>query len=83
MHQVIKPDGLYVANTRFGMYRFHIMDPIRFRQNFKVTLQDLGWRSESRYLVRQDDMASVAYWYQAEPHNRFPELPGKDELEVI
>ena len=48
-----------------------------------MTLQDLGWRSESRYLVRQDDMASVAYWYQAEPHNRFPELPGKDELEVI
>lgn len=83
MHQVIKPDGLYVANTRFGMYRFHIMDPIRFRQNLKVTIQDLGWRSESRYLVRQDDMASVAYWYQAEPHNRFPELPGKDELEVI
>ena len=28
---------------------------------------------------RQDDVASVAYWYQAEPHNSFPELPGKED----
>ncbi|HEY0828741.1 MAG TPA: glycoside hydrolase family 172 protein, partial [Bacilli bacterium] len=24
MHQVIKPDGLYQANQRFGMYRWHV-----------------------------------------------------------
>ena len=28
--QVIKPDGLYRSQQRFGMYRWHVMDPIRF-----------------------------------------------------
>ncbi|MGG1675651.1 glycoside hydrolase family 172 protein [Neobacillus sp. NRS-1170] len=83
MHQVIKPDGLYRSQQRFGMYRWHVMDPIRFEQDLKVTIQALGWRSEGRYLPLQDDIASVAYWYQEEPHNPFPQLPGKDELEVI
>lgn len=83
LNQVIRPDGLYSSNTRFGMYRFHIMDPIRFEEELKVTIQDLGWRSNGRYLKRSDDIATVAYWYQAEPHGVFPELPGKDELEVI
>src|SRR5512143_1110351 len=27
--QVIRPDGLYASQMRFGMYRWHIMDPIR------------------------------------------------------
>lgn len=29
----------------------------------------------------QDDIASVAFWYQAEPHQKFPPLPDRDELE--
>ena len=81
--QVIRPDGLYRANTRFGLYRWHITDPIRFEQDLRVTIQALGWRSGGRYLPLQDDIASVAYWYQAEPHGAFPPLPSKDELEVI
>ncbi|HEU4752495.1 MAG TPA: glycoside hydrolase family 172 protein, partial [Armatimonadota bacterium] len=80
--QVVRPDGLYNANTRFGLYRWHIMDPIRFEQELKVTIQALGWRSGGRYLPLQDDIASVAFWYQTEPHNPFPPLPDKDALEV-
>jgi hypothetical protein len=82
--QVIRPDGLYESQQRFGLYRWHIMDPIRFEKNLKVTIQDLGWRGDvnSRYLPLQDDIASVAYWYQAEPHAPFPRLPEKDYLEV-
>lgn len=83
MHQVIKPDGLYRSQQRFGMYRWHIMDPIRFDEDLRVTVQALGWRSGGRYLPLQDDISSVAYWYQTEPHNPFPNLPSKDELEVI
>jgi len=83
MHQVIKPDGLYKSQQRFGMYRWHIMDPIRFEEDLKVTLQALGWRSKGRYLPLQDDIASVSYWYQTEPHQTFKELPGEDELENI
>jgi hypothetical protein len=78
--------GSVMARTvghRHGMYRFHIMDPIRFRSDFRCTMQALGWRSEGRYLPLQDDIASVAYWYQAEPHAKFPPLGDRDALEVV
>ena len=81
--QVIRPDGLYDSQQRFGMYRWHIMDPIRFQQDLRVTIQALGWRSGGRYLPLQDDIASTAFWYQAEPHAPFPALPDRDGLEVI
>ncbi|HEY0867889.1 MAG TPA: glycoside hydrolase family 172 protein [Fimbriimonas sp.] len=81
--QVIQPDGHYVANTRFGMYRWHIMDPVRFDKDLRVTIQALGWRAGGRYLPLQDDIASVAYWYQTLPTAPFPALPDRDSLEVI
>ena len=79
---VIRPDGLYDSQQRFSMYRWHIMDPVRFEQDLKVTIQALGWRSGGRYLPLQDDIASTAFWYQAEPHAPFPKLPDKDTLEL-
>lgn len=82
-HQAIQPDGTFQSATRFGMYRWHIMDPIRFEKDLRVTMQALGWRSYGRYLPLQDDIASVAFWYQKEPHAPFPKLPGRDGLEVI
>jgi hypothetical protein len=81
--QVIRPDGLYASQTRFGMYRWHIMDPIRFEKDLRVTIQALGWRSGGRYLPLQDDIASVGYWYQTLPTSPFPELPGREYLEII
>jgi hypothetical protein len=80
--QVIRPDGTYQSQTRFGLYRWHVTDPIRFEKDLKVTIQALGWRSGGRYLPLKDDIASVVFWYQAEPHNVFPGLPAKDLLEV-
>lgn len=87
MPQVLKPDGLYSSQQRFGLYRWHIMDPIRFEEDLKVTIQALGWRSamdgKGRYLPMQDDISSVGVWYQAEPHAPFPPLPDRNGLEVI
>ena len=82
LHQVIRPDGLYQSQQRFGMYRWHVADPIRFDKSLKITIQDLGWRSEGRYLPQQSDISSVVFWYQAEPHQPFPKLPAKNSLEV-
>jgi hypothetical protein len=81
--QVIRGDGHYDVQQRFGMYRWHITDPIRFETDLKVTIQALGWRSQGRYLPLQDDIASVAFWYQREPHAPHPQLPDRDYLEVI
>ena len=82
--QVIRPDGLYRSQMRFGMYRWHIPDPIRFREDLRVTVQALGWvhGREPRYLPLRDDIASVAYWYQTLPTAPFPDLPGPEALEV-
>ena len=82
MPQVLSPDGLYNSQQRFGLYRWHIMDPVRFEKDLKVTIQALGWMSGGRYLPLQDDISSVAFWYQQEPHAKFPKLPDKDYLEI-
>jgi len=80
LHQIIKPDGLYQSQMRFGMYRWHIADPIRFEKDIKITIQALGWQSGGRYLPLQDDISSVAYWYQTLPSPALPKLPEKDYL---
>ncbi len=80
--QVIKPDGLYQSQQRFGLYRWHITDPVRFSSDLRITIQALGWRNGRTYLPLMDDIASVAFWYQTEPHAPFPKLPVKDRLEV-
>jgi hypothetical protein len=71
------------VGERHSMYRFHIMDPIRFERDLRVTIQAIGWRSEGRYLPLQDDIAGVAYWYQRLPGREFPKLPGRDALEIV
>jgi len=76
MPQVILSD----KQPRFGLYRWHVMDPIRFEKDLRVTIQALGWQSEGRYLPLNDDLSSVAYWYQKEPHNPYPKLPEKKDL---
>ena len=56
------------------------------RSDLRVTIQALGWRTEKqdrRYLPLQDDIASVAFWYQTLPAAPFPALPDRDYLEVI
>ncbi len=83
MHKVIRPDGTYKSQHRHSLYRWHIMDPVRFAEDLRVDIQALGWRSGGRYLPLQDDIASVAFWYQTLPTAPFPQLPDKDYLEII
>jgi hypothetical protein len=72
--QVLPPDKIYEVGQRFGLYRWHIADPVRFERELKVTIQALGWQSGGRYLQEADTISSVAYWYQKEPHKTFPRL---------
>lgn len=61
-----------------GFYRFHIPDPICFYEDVKVTVQQIGVGYRGLF-ERQDDLASVAYWYQTEPHKPFGSLPKKED----
>jgi hypothetical protein len=82
MHQVIRPDGLYRAQQRFGMYRWHGPDPVHFASSLRVTVQDLGWRRDGRYLPRRDDLASTAFWYLDAPGCQPCRALTLDQLEV-
>ncbi|MBE0652177.1 MAG: DUF2961 domain-containing protein [Bacteroidales bacterium] len=83
----------YVGNTlnnedskdggprKWSLYRWHIMDPIYFKRDLRMTIQALGWYNgkPGGYRPLADDIASVAYWYQVEPHSKFPMLPKVEE----
>lgn len=56
-----------------SFYRWHIMDPVVFEEEIRVTIQQIGVYYGGLF-ERQDDVASVAYWYQAEPHVPFSSL---------
>lgn len=86
--QPIDADYLKPGDRRYGEYRWHILDPVRFRRDLRVTIQNLGWKGvtptrfigDGTYLPLRDDLSSVAYWYQAEPHAPFPALPDDAAL---
>lgn len=83
LSHVLKPDGAYRSQMRFGMYRWHLTDPVRFETDLHVTIQALGWRCGGRYLPLMDDISSVAYWYAEKPVESRTPLPTRDELEII
>jgi hypothetical protein len=64
---------------RHALYRWHVLDPIRFKRDLKVTIQALGWWPDHTFQPLTDDIASLACWYQAEPHAPFPALPPVHE----
>jgi hypothetical protein len=83
--QVLRPEDRE-ADTRFGLYRWHITDPVRFQSDLKVTIQGLGWQQDGEarvYRPIQENMSSVAFWYQQGPHAPYPALPPDAELQPM
>ncbi|MGE5646656.1 MAG: glycoside hydrolase family 172 protein [Acidobacteriota bacterium] len=63
---------------KHAMYRWHVPDPIRFKKELRVTIQTLGHWPNGKFQPLTDDLSSVAYWYQAEPHKPFPAVPARE-----
>ena len=63
----------------WSLYRWHIPDPICFAEDLRVTIQALGWGKDGKYAKLDDDIASLAFWYQTEPHAPFPKLPPVEQ----
>ena len=61
-------DGLIMFTGKWSMYRFHIQDPVMFTKSIKMTIEHGHGNAQA------NDYSSVAYWYQTEPHQAFPEL---------
>lgn len=83
LYKVRHTNCIYASQRYFNLYRWHITDPVYFKENLKVTIQALGWRSEGRYHPLQDDISSVAYWYSDTLDDVYPELPDSDAIEII
>ena len=83
-HQYVTEDASRVSPyyvgmpPSHGMYRWHLPDPIRFESGLRVTLQQIGDRGNHLF-ERQDDIVSVAYWYQTNPDGGEYELPGVED----
>jgi hypothetical protein len=69
------------------MYRWHLADPIRFRKSLRFVIEHKGWMSADEtttgrvegHVEREDDFATVAFWYQRGQPKRFATLPGAPE----
>jgi hypothetical protein len=87
-----------IVGGHTSAYRWHVNDPLVFNTGIKVTLEHFGWiapdenpnyRSMS-WNEREDDYASVAFWYQTgeptfaarAPHARERKLPSLDRLVI-
>ena len=72
--------GALRAQTFFGMYRWHLTDPIIFYSDLRVTVHALGWKNDGTYLPLEDNIESVCFWYQTTIAEKFPALPGYEEM---
>ncbi len=66
------------SSGKVAVYRYHIVDPVPFTKKLRVSIEH-GHAND-----RENDIASVAYWYQDEPHKKFPAmLPPEERLPRI
>jgi len=61
-------------NEKTTVYRYHIPDPVIFRQSLRVSIEH-GHAND-----RSDDYSSTAYWYQSLPHKPLELLPVEGRL---
>jgi len=86
--------GVSILDGEWGMvgyrttvYRWHIPDPIRFTKSLRVEIEDAGWISTDElkegvdrgFVERNDDFATVAFWYQIGQPKRFTRIPPAKE----
>jgi hypothetical protein len=71
-------------------YRWHVPDPIVFNSGIKVTFEHMGWMSpdenpeykSTSWNEREDDYASVAFWYQTGVPTFTARAPGAAECRL-
>jgi hypothetical protein len=70
------------TDTLTSYYRWHVVDPIPFEKSLRFEIEHTGPPAGSAtgaYVERPDDFASVAFWYQVEPHKPFGAVPAVEQ----
>lgn len=83
MHQVLLPDGLYNSQHRHSLYRWHVMDPVRFKKDLRIQIQAIGWTSDGTYLPGTHDICSTAFWYSSSTSSGVSTLPSREYLRIV
>ncbi len=69
------------------IYRWHVPDPVHFNKSLRVEIEDAGWISTDElaegvnrgFVERNDDFASVAFWYQVGKPKLFAQFPSAED----
>jgi len=68
-------------NNFVSMYRWHLPDPISWRKDCRVTIQQIGWsldvsiKTGSGLYERSDDWCCATFWYEPVPDAPLPQMP--------
>lgn len=60
-------------------YRWHILDPIYWKKDARITMQQIGLRPKSELIERADDWSVASFWYQHIPSAPLPVMPSYSE----
>ena len=89
--------GVPILEGEWGMvgwhttiYRWHIVEPIRFTKSLRFEIEDTGWISEDElkeganrgHVERNDDFATVAFWYQVGQPKRYASVGTAEERKL-
>jgi hypothetical protein len=73
--------------AKYTLYRWHVQDPLRFTKSLRMEIEHTGWISADEsetgkvdgHVEREDDIATVAFWYQLGQPKRFASVPGNEQ----
>lgn len=76
-----------IVGGHTSAFRWHLADPIVFEKEIKVTIEHFGWISPDENVEqkahswneREDDYASVAFWYQTGTPSYSKSIPDSEE----
>jgi hypothetical protein len=76
-----------IVGGHTSAYRWHVADPIVFNSGIRFTFEHWGWispdenpeRRSTSWNEREDDYASVAFWYQTGEPSPQPRVPHARE----
>lgn len=65
------------------MYRWHLPDPIYWKEDIRVTIQQIGHKGTNskpeeymnQLYEREDDWSTATFWYEAIPSEKLPAMP--------
>lgn len=78
-------NGDTTTTGRISMYRWHVLDPILWKEDIRITIQQIGHNGNApttfeAYLgdlyEREDDWSAATFWYESIPSAPLPTMPG-------